>query len=104
MSSRIDGKMTNTETPVVFFRRKYLIFAPNVLSELNVGFGFKIVKSQRVRKTVAIMSAWFDGRTTNTETAIVPFRRKYLVFVPNFLSDNGVFDFKLVRPKRVRYR
>ena len=30
-------------TPIVIFRRKYLVFAPNFLSELNVGFGFKPV-------------------------------------------------------------
>ena len=44
---RIDGKTTNTLTPIVLFRRKYLDFAPNFLSELNDGF-FKGVKPERV--------------------------------------------------------
>ena len=49
MSARIDGRTTNTETAIVLFRRKYLVFAPNCLSELNVGFGFEDVKPGRVR-------------------------------------------------------
>ena len=33
-----------TYTPIVHFQSKDLVFAPNFVSELNVGFGFKKVK------------------------------------------------------------
>ena len=38
---KIDGATTNAAAPIVRFRRKYLVCAPNFLSELHGGFGFK---------------------------------------------------------------
>ena len=47
---RIDDRTTNAQTPIVLLQSKYLVFAPNFLSGLNVGFGFKRVKKpERVR-------------------------------------------------------
>ena len=38
---RIDVMVADTLTPIVSRRINYLVFAPNFLSALNAGFGFK---------------------------------------------------------------
>ena len=42
---RIDGRTTNTQTPIVFFEIMYLFLAPSSLSKFTGGFGFNAVKN-----------------------------------------------------------